>query len=636
MKKFVAAILVLLLPGMLIKAQTLKISPDHPRPGDTVTISYTSFDDVLEKQVKLHFTYSNFYEFPRDINLKRQNNEWVTFFRIPDYAVYATFVIVDHDSTVKPGEKMHYSIPVYDKNGKRVKKGYLYEGYSLGIQMGKSADLKKQQADLYRKEIAEYPDSYEAKLNLLLYEISKADSGDRKKFYDSANKIIANKFYTDPGNMAFTNLTTMGYLIMGEKSRLDSLREVIKERYPESEAGYELRIDDITGLKDTVKMVEELEHLIEGETRENRPFLVQAHQALFDYYGKKGNKELALSHLAYLSEKFTPYTPKELKRQARVLYDNSLALDVALALAQKSLSYADTFPVSLIRYFPETGYLPSFVSRDERASSVKEVKGQLTSLISLIHFKQHDTAMAKKLMDEALGFSQDNETLKNAGEFYSETKNYEGAFKVYEKIAYDDPQDTLSYRSMAANYRLWKGTDKGLEDIEMRIKEHWMSVMTAQLKKEVISKPLPEVLRNFVDLKGKPVSPSMIKNKIVIMDFWATWCVPCMHAMPYMEAAYQKFKNDPDVVFMIVNSGSQNELSDAQNWWGNKQYNFPVYYNKDRTIGEKMGFNLIPATFIIDQDQNIRFKTLGFEGPGMTRKIEAAINFLKKKGGQKK
>ncbi|MEO5500468.1 MAG: TlpA disulfide reductase family protein, partial [Ginsengibacter sp.] len=158
----------------------------------------------------------------------------------------------------------------------------------------------------------------------------------------------------------------------------------------------------------------------------------------------------------------------------------------------------------------------------------------------------------------------------------------------------------------------------------------WMAEMSKQLQKEIISKPLPDVLSSYVDLKGNSLSPELIHNKIVVMDFWATWCGPCMQAMPYMQQVYEKYKDDSNVVFMIVNSGSQNELSDAQGWWGNKTFSFPVYYNKDRTVGDKLGFNVIPATFVIDKKGNIRFKTIGFEGKGMTRKLTAEIELLKK------
>lgn len=604
------------------------ILPEYPMPGDSVIITFTP-EKVIDQIPVVHFRYSNFYELPREMKMKKDGEQWKVSFQLPDYAVFATFILDIGNKSIQPSPDKHFAIFVFNDKKHRVKSSYLYEGYSLRSQEGKSSELPQRQAALYAEELVHYPNNYEAKLRLLSYKISVASVVKKGYLLGRANEIIAANFYQDPGNMGLTNRTTMGYLIMGEKSRLDSLREVIKENFPESEAGYELRINDITSLKDSIKMVYTLEKLLEKENEANRRYLTTAHEVLFEYYAGKGNEGKALYQLSFLNKTFTPYTPRVLKDQAEILYDNSLALDTALAMAKRSLSYADTFPVSLIRYFPETGYLPSYVSREERKASIKEVTGQIKSLMALIELKQGKVDEAKALIAAALNVSNDNETLKNAGAYFNTTSQFKSAFKVYQEAALHDPYDTLSYRLMKTNYKQWKGSEKGLERYVARIEKHWMAEMTKELEKEIISVPLPDVLSHYVDLKGNPVPASLIKNKIVVMDFWATWCVPCMHAMPYMEKAYQKFKNDPDVVFMIVNSGSKNSLKDAQNWWGNKKFAFPVYYNKDRAIGDKLGFNVIPATYIIDKAGNIRFETIGFEGESTTRKLTAQIEMLK-------
>lgn len=637
MKKY--SILLLFLFGFIINSKgqgRVTVSPEFPKPGDSVIIDY--HPDVVDDsdQPVLQFTYSNFYELRQQMEMQRSGSNWRTAFKLPPYAILATFVINEGENTIKPSDKLHYEIVVYNKKNERVENSYLYEGYSLSAQEGRIPELKNNQAALFKEELSHYPDNYTAKLALLAYKVSKAPESEKAKLYKEANDIIAKKFYTDPGKMAFTNLTTMGYLMMGEKTRLDSLRVVIRKKYPRSEAGYELRIDDIASLKDSAKMVSGLESLLKTENAKNREYLTSAHQLLFKYYARKGNLALTLHHLSYLSHSFTPYTPSELKEQAEVLYNNSIALDTAIALAKRSMNYVDTFPISLIRYFPETGYLPSFVTREQRKESVSAVTGQLKSLMALILFKQGKNDKAHALMSDAVNNSKDNETLKNAGIYYSKIHDFESAFDAYRRASYNDPGDTTSYTLMESNYKEWKGSMSGIEKYEKEIEDHWVVGMNKQLKKEIISKPLPDVLSSYVDLNGNPVAPNLIKNKIVIMDFWATWCGPCMEAMPYMQKVYEHFKNDPEVVFMIVNSGSQNELSDAQNWWGNKKFSFPVYYNKDRTVGDKLGFNIIPATFVIDKDGNIRFKTIGFEGKGMTRKLTAAIELLKKLGVENK
>lgn len=631
MKYFIACLLVF--PGLISQSrgqQGVHISPEFPRPGDSVIITYLP-EKALTSDPVLHFTYSNFYELPQKMEMQKSGQEWRLAFRLPKYAVFSTFVIEVGEQKLKPSDKRHFAIYVYNGKNERVEKSYLYEGYSLSAQEGRSSQLSTHQAALYREELERYPDNYEAKLRLYVYKIEKAtEEEEKKKLYEEANEVIAQNFYKAPGNMGYTNLTTMGYLIMGEKSRLDSLRKVIKKNYPETEGGYELRIDDITSQKDSAKMVRELENMLKNESEKNKKFLTTAHSILFRYYARKHNEAKALFHLSILNEGFTPYTPEELKDRAEVLYKNSIGLDKALELARKSLSYADTFPISLIRYFPETGYLPSYVTREERKKSIKQVTEQLNSLMALILQKKGMTVSANSMMANAIQSSTDNETYRNAGSFYVKAQNYHSAFDAYKNASYYDPYDTLSYQLMKKNYKKWNGSMSGIEKYETAIENHWMAEMSRELQKELISKPLPDVLSHYVDLKGQPLRADLIKNKIVIMDFWATWCGPCMQAMPYMEKVYQKYKNDPGVIFMIVNSGSKNELSDAQNWWGNKKFSFPVYYNKDRTISDKLDIKAIPATFIIDRDGDIRFKTIGFEGQGMTRKLTAQIELLKK------
>lgn len=632
MKQYFFILIILFLCGQVVLGQQfVTVTPQYPTRGKVVTIKYNP-ESPLSKNVipVVHFTYSNLYEMPMDIQMDWQNGYWSTSFTLPKYAVYATFVIDVSGKTIQPENDKHFSVAVYDDNGKIVKNGYLFKGYSLSAQAKNSTELKKDQAALFEEELKHYPDNYEARLRLLSYKITLAGDDEKAMLYKEANNIIADKFYEAPGDMGHTNTTTMGYLIMGEKSRLDSLRGVIKEKYPHTEAGYELRISDLVGMKDSLKMVNGLEKILKRENQGNKRFLTSAHEALFKYYAETGNSEKTLYHLSFLDREFTPYTPLNLKNRATFLYNCKILPDTALSLSLRSLSLVDTFPISLIRYFPETGYLPSFVTREKRAASTKEITGQLKSLMALIELQLDNKVQASRLISEATAISSDNETLKNAGSFYNQIKDFKRAFDLYKEVVYREPEDTSSYGLMEDNYEKWKGSMVGFESFEETIKMHWMEMMTKELEKQIIDAPFPNVINSYVDMSGKLVDSNFIKDKIVIMDFWATWCVPCMKAMPYMEKVYENYKDDSSVIFMIVNSGAQNELSDAQNWGGNKTYSFPVYYNNDPEIGVKLGFNLIPATFVIDSKSRIRFKTLGFEGPSMTRKLTAEIEMLKK------
>ena len=611
----------------------LAISPEYPQPGEMVHIVYdpaapsASISDTVSS-IELLFTYSNFYEMPNKLSLTKNNGKWETSFIIPRYGVYATFKLVSGGQEDQLSPKKHFAIPVYNGT-KRVEKSYLYEQYSLQTQEGKSAELPAHKAALLKKELENYPLGYEARLNMLNYEISLAKAKDIPALRKKAQQIVADKFFENPGKMGILNNTTMGYLIIGENFRLDSIRKVVKEQYPNSEAGYEMRIDDITKMEHKDEMAAALLAIVKDENKENEGFLKAAHQALFKYYADKKMTTEALSELKKIGLDNSPYQPETLKKQAETLYENGIALDKAMELALKSLALADSFPASLIRYFPETGHLPAYISREDRRKSELEAKGRLNVLVGLIEQKRGNSTAADFYIAKGLSYSSDQETLTRAAEYYAQNKNHQKAYELYRQTATADPLDTVSYRKMQENYKLFSNDEKGLATAIKNIQQHWNEEMKKELMGEIINKETPEFLSNLVDLKGKPLPKDMLKNKIVVLDFWATWCVPCIKEMPYMQMAYDKYKDNPDVVFMVINSGAKNELSDAQNWWGNKKFSFPVYYNTDRGIGEKLGFNLIPATYIIDKNNRMRFKTLGFEGPIIAQKIPAAIELLK-------
>jgi thiol-disulfide isomerase/thioredoxin len=104
-----------------------------------------------------------------------------------------------------------------------------------------------------------------------------------------------------------------------------------------------------------------------------------------------------------------------------------------------------------------------------------------------------------------------------------------------------------------------------------------------------------------------------------------------MQEMPYFHKVYEKYRNNPDVMFMVVNSGSNNTIVDARNWVrDNPQYKFPVYFNNDKNIGEKVGFTVIPTIAVIDKAGKMQFRTIGFEGEILQKKLDIEIEMLLK------
>ncbi|WP_440133821.1 TlpA family protein disulfide reductase [Chitinophaga sancti] len=139
------------------------------------------------------------------------------------------------------------------------------------------------------------------------------------------------------------------------------------------------------------------------------------------------------------------------------------------------------------------------------------------------------------------------------------------------------------------------------------------------------------------DLNGKTVSLAAQKGKIVVLDFWATWCAPCKAAMPGMQMAQEHFKKDTNVVFYFVDTQERDPAykEKVAKFIKDKKYPFQVlfdngdeYYSKYAKLIQTSG---IPFKVVIDGKGNIRFAQTGYMGSpsGLADEIEMMISLAK-------
>lgn len=109
-------------------------------------------------------------------------------------------------------------------------------------------------------------------------------------------------------------------------------------------------------------------------------------------------------------------------------------------------------------------------------------------------------------------------------------------------------------------------------------------------------------------LDGPALRIDSLKGKVVVLDFWATWCGPCRAQHPLYEQTQQRFKSKEDVVFLAISTDEERELVGPfldRNKWSRK-----VYFEDG--LGTLMKINSIPTTVILSRDGDVFSRMVGY------------------------
>jgi peroxiredoxin len=126
-------------------------------------------------------------------------------------------------------------------------------------------------------------------------------------------------------------------------------------------------------------------------------------------------------------------------------------------------------------------------------------------------------------------------------------------------------------------------------------------------------------------LNGRNTTLSAYKGKVVVLNFWATWCPPCRDEMPSMETFYRRFKNQ-GLEILAVDGGE--DAATVQQFIRNNGYTFPILLDKDNKVNSLYGIRAIPTTFILDREGKIIGQIMGrtyWDDPRMTAAFETLL-----------
>ncbi|MHA4845186.1 TlpA family protein disulfide reductase [Flavitalea antarctica] len=125
----------------------------------------------------------------------------------------------------------------------------------------------------------------------------------------------------------------------------------------------------------------------------------------------------------------------------------------------------------------------------------------------------------------------------------------------------------------------------------------------------------------LTDLKGDRIDLRDFKGKVIFLNFWATWCRPCLQEMPSIDRASKVFAKN-EVVFILASSEGSDEIiafKDRSKY----DFNFAVIGN-----GEDIGIKALPTTMIFDVDGNLHFSEAGSREWDDPKSLEIIKNLI--------
>jgi thiol-disulfide isomerase/thioredoxin len=165
---------------------------------------------------------------------------------------------------------------------------------------------------------------------------------------------------------------------------------------------------------------------------------------------------------------------------------------------------------------------------------------------------------------------------------------------------------------MGELYKQWKGSETGLGDLILEEYDHTSAAFSARRQELHKLDPNAEAKEpaqfTLSGVLGDKLALASLKGKVIVLDFWATWCGPCRLQHPLYEEVKKRFKDRDDVVFLAIDTDEEHALVKPfldQNKWNPK-----VYFEDG--LGSMLQVTSIPTTVILNKQGAVSSRMNGF------------------------
>lgn len=587
----------------------LILSDAYPQPGEKLTLSYNTVGSPLNgKNAAVAIIYwLDGKTYPAvAVDFKPNGKLLTADVQVPDSAQAFVVKLTSPDSIDNNAGK-GYIYMVY-KGKSPVQGAYASLAYSNVVFRNLAIDRSDMDAAVadMNKEFALYPTGKtKYKSNYFLY-LAYSKS--------SANKILTahiidslRKSNDENNNNAAADILYR----MGKNEDGDALIAVMKVKFPNGIAARQQRENDIRKEKDVTKKDSLFEVYLKAGAVKDVAFLdyitanvaaANLREARFDkfYYYKAMLKD-SIILADFLNE--IPYNWAKAGvhlREAESLAKEGLLMD------QYNIDHATA------------GHFATAEQVKRGSQSSWDYAADSYAYILYKEAKYDEALKVEKPVWERN--KEDADITENYADILVATKNYAQATDIIEASIKSGKETDGLKSALKTCYLKNKGSENGYTEYLAILENASKEAARAELVKQMINQPAPAF--TLKDIDGNVVSLKDLKGKTVIVDFWATWCGPCKASLPGMQKAVNKYKDDPNTVFLFIDTWENGSkyIDGVKKFIADNNYTFQVVMDETGNDGRQSKvvtqFNVdgIPTKFIIDKSGNIRFKVVGFDG----------------------
>ncbi|MDH4200739.1 MAG: TlpA family protein disulfide reductase [Spirochaetia bacterium] len=136
-----------------------------------------------------------------------------------------------------------------------------------------------------------------------------------------------------------------------------------------------------------------------------------------------------------------------------------------------------------------------------------------------------------------------------------------------------------------------------------------------------------EEMTSLKNLEGKSVNLSEYPSKLIVVNFWAVWCKPCVEEFPELNQLFQRLK---DRGIFVVGVSISPSKDDIENFLEKHKIDFPILIDEQERFANQFKVSILPTTILMDNEHNILYKYQGFSKKELMKMESFIENYLKR------